>query len=119
VSGTSVFHCKTHHIRFYDMGPEAGKPDFRCIACEIERADKAEAAHRPEGNAKSEVEKTAAWCLLSLMTIKRYKDRYGKDAHYETHQPRAWDNAREFLQHAMPAEYAAIETELSTMNGMP
>ncbi len=32
--------------------------------------------------------------LDSLVQLKDWKDRHGKDEHYEKHQPAAWDNAR-------------------------
>lgn len=54
----------------------------------------------------SEKKEAAEWLLLMLVVLKEYKDKRGKDAHYESHQPRAWELARAFLQRAMPKEYA-------------
>ena len=35
--------------------------------------------------------------LEALVALKRWKDRYGKDEHYEKHQPAAWDAAKQLL----------------------
>lgn len=54
----------------------------------------------------------AANIVLMLVTLKARKDRLGKDAVYESKQPEAWALAKEFLQKAMPDEYAATEAAL-------
>lgn len=54
----------------------------------------------------------AANIVLMLITLKARKDRIGKDRNYELHQPQAWTLAKEFLQCAMPNDYAAIDAAL-------
>lgn len=69
-------HCHLHNIRFFDVS-EDSTPDLRCIECEIERADLAEAALtcRPE----APMPKPLAWL--------RMED--GIRVYYET---KAWPN---------------------------
>ncbi len=35
----SETHCERHGVRWFDVSPEAGKPDHRCIMCTVEHVD--------------------------------------------------------------------------------
>lgn len=39
-----------------------------------------------------------ATSLKTLVDLKRYKDEHGKDAHYQSTQPVAWEQARRALE---------------------
>lgn len=79
---------------------------------QMKRAIAAEASAQA-AVARADRNSAAADIVLALVTLKSYKDAKGKDALYEIEQPKAWALAKQFLEAAMPEEYAAIDAALN------